>query len=119
MKRRDSGAALAWPLGASAQQAAKVPRIGYLTGNLAANPDLRVAFLQGLRVVRASTAEQIEEWHRAWLAKNERLRADRAARCCLVLVGANTRTEASGGEPLLLALCARCPGRSVVARVTP
>jgi putative tryptophan/tyrosine transport system substrate-binding protein len=55
MKRREfiallSGAALAWPRGgASAEQAAKVPRIGYLSGNLAANPHLPEAFRQGLR----------------------------------------------------------------------
>src|SRR6266702_2042293 len=54
MKRREfiallSIAAMAWPLGASAQQAAKVPRIGYLSGNLAANPHLPEAFRQGLR----------------------------------------------------------------------
>src|SRR3982074_675716 len=41
-----SGGFLAAPLAAGAQQAAKVPRIGYLwAGNLA----LREAFLQGLR----------------------------------------------------------------------
>jgi putative ABC transport system substrate-binding protein len=54
MKRREfiallSGAAAAWPLGASAQQAAKVPRIGYLTASLAANPHLLEAFRHGLR----------------------------------------------------------------------
>jgi putative tryptophan/tyrosine transport system substrate-binding protein len=42
------GAAAAWPLGASAQQAAKVPRIGYLAANLATNPQLTEAFRQGL-----------------------------------------------------------------------
>jgi putative ABC transport system substrate-binding protein len=41
-------ALLAAPLGAGAQQAAKVPRIGYLS-NLAGNPHLTEAFLQGLR----------------------------------------------------------------------
>jgi putative tryptophan/tyrosine transport system substrate-binding protein len=43
------GAVLATPLGAVAQQAAKVPRIGYLALNPARNPHLREAFLQGLR----------------------------------------------------------------------
>jgi len=37
---------LAAPLAAEAQQAGKVARIGYLTTNLAANPQQREAFLQ-------------------------------------------------------------------------
>src|SRR5512138_209343 len=37
------------PLAAAAQQAAKVPRIGYLHPNLAASPHLTEAFRQGLR----------------------------------------------------------------------
>jgi putative tryptophan/tyrosine transport system substrate-binding protein len=37
------------PLAAEAQQAAKVPRIGYLNANLAASPHLTEAFRQGLR----------------------------------------------------------------------
>ncbi len=37
------------PLGAEAQEAAKIARIGYLSVNLAANPHLREAFRQGLR----------------------------------------------------------------------
>ncbi len=40
---------LAAPLAAEAQQAAKVARIGFLAANLAANPHLTEAFLQGLR----------------------------------------------------------------------
>ena len=40
---------LAAQLAAEAQQAAKVPRIGYLTGSLASSPHLREAFRQGLR----------------------------------------------------------------------
>jgi putative ABC transport system substrate-binding protein len=40
---------LAAPLAAEAQQAAKVARIGHLSPNLAASPNLRDAFLQGLR----------------------------------------------------------------------
>jgi putative tryptophan/tyrosine transport system substrate-binding protein len=40
---------LAAPLAARAQQAAKVPRIGYLHPNLVASPHLTEAFRQGLR----------------------------------------------------------------------
>ena len=40
---------LAAPLGAEAQQAAKIARVGYLSPNLATNPHLREAFRQGLR----------------------------------------------------------------------
>ena len=40
---------LAAPLAADAQQAAKIARIGYLVGNLAAGPHLLEAFRQGLR----------------------------------------------------------------------
>ena len=40
---------LAAPLAAEAQQAAKVPRIGYLANNLAAAPRLDEALRQGLR----------------------------------------------------------------------
>ena len=40
---------MAWPLAAEAQQAAKVARIGYLAGNLAAGPHLQEAFRRGLR----------------------------------------------------------------------
>jgi len=43
------GAAAAWPLGASAQQAAKIFRIGYLAGDLATSPHLPEAFRRGLR----------------------------------------------------------------------
>ncbi len=44
-----AGALLAAPLASEAQQAAKVPRIGYLAPNLAAGPLGREAFRQGLR----------------------------------------------------------------------
>jgi putative ABC transport system substrate-binding protein len=53
MDRRDTVIALlalgAAPLAAEAQQAAKVARIGFLSVSLAANPQRRDAFLQGLR----------------------------------------------------------------------
>jgi len=44
-----AGGLLAAPLAAEAQQAAKVARIGFLTGNLAASPHVVEAFLRGLR----------------------------------------------------------------------
>jgi len=44
-----AGGLLAVPLAAEAQQAAKVPRIGYLAVQPAANPHLHEAFRQGLR----------------------------------------------------------------------
>jgi len=44
-----AGGLVAAPLAAEAQQAAKIARIGYLAGNLAAGPHLPEAFRQGLR----------------------------------------------------------------------
>jgi putative ABC transport system substrate-binding protein len=44
-----TGGLVAAPRASEAQQAAKVPRIGYLTGNRATNPHLHEAFRQGLR----------------------------------------------------------------------
>ena len=44
-----TGALLAAPLAAEAQQAAKVPQIGYVGPTLAASPHMIEAFLQGLR----------------------------------------------------------------------
>ena|SRR5437868_7057628 len=53
MNRRDTVLALLAlgkaPLAAEGQQAAKVARIGFLSVSLAANPQRRDAFLQGLR----------------------------------------------------------------------
>jgi putative ABC transport system substrate-binding protein len=44
-----AGGLLAAPLAAYAQQAAKVPRIGFVSATLAVNPHLAEAFRQGLR----------------------------------------------------------------------
>jgi putative tryptophan/tyrosine transport system substrate-binding protein len=43
------GAAAVWPLGARAQQTAKIARIGFLTSGMAVNPHLPEAFRRGLR----------------------------------------------------------------------
>src|SRR6266446_4245728 len=44
-----AGGIVVVPFAAEAQQAAKIARIGYLMVDLATNPDLHKAFLQGLR----------------------------------------------------------------------
>jgi putative ABC transport system substrate-binding protein len=44
-----SGATMAWPLIVSAQQAAKIPRIGYLAASLRIDRHLQEAFLERLR----------------------------------------------------------------------
>jgi ABC-type uncharacterized transport system substrate-binding protein len=53
MRRREFialvGGIIGAPLGAEAEQAVRVARIGYLTGNLAAGPHLHEAFRRGLR----------------------------------------------------------------------
>src|SRR5262245_28854760 len=79
MKRREFitllSAAVAWPLGASAQQAAKVPRIGYLAGNLADNPHLPEAFRQGMRDLGYIEGRNLTIEYRDAAGKYERLPA--------------------------------------------
>jgi ABC-type uncharacterized transport system substrate-binding protein len=103
MKRREfiavlSGAAFAWPVGASAQQAAKVPRIGYLAGNLAANPHLREAFLQGLRDLGYVEGRNVLIEYRDVEGKYERLPALAAE-----LVALKVDVILAGGTPQPLA----------------
>src|SRR5262245_37375211 len=99
MQRRDfiallSGAAAAWPLGATAQQAARVPRIGYLAGNLAANPHLREAFLQGLRDLGYVEGRNVLIEYRDVEGKYERLPAVAAE-----LVALKVDVILAGGTP--------------------
>ncbi len=104
MKRREfiallSIAAMAWPLGASAQQAAKVPRIGYLSGNLAANPHLPEAFRQGLRDLGYVEGRNVVIEYRDAEGKNERLPALAAELVALkvdvILAGATPQSLAA------------------------
>jgi len=70
-----AGGLLAAPLAPEAQQAAKVPRIGFLTGNLAANPQAREAFLQGLRDLGYVEGRNVVIEYRDAEGKYERLPA--------------------------------------------
>ena len=79
VQRRDFliavGAILAAPLAAEAQQAAKVPRIGYLTTSLAASPHLPEAFRQGLRDLGYVEGRNVVIEYRDAEGKPERLPA--------------------------------------------
>jgi putative ABC transport system substrate-binding protein len=102
MRRREFirllGAAVGWPVAANAQQAAKVARIGYLSTNLAANPHLRDAFLQGLRdlgyvegrnvVIEYRDAEGKVERHPALVAELVALEVD-----VIVMAGSTLTTR--------------------------
>jgi putative ABC transport system substrate-binding protein len=102
MRRREFigllGAAAAWPLGASAQQAATVPRIGYLSGNLAANPHLPEAFRQGLRDLGYVEGRNLLIEYRDVEGKYERLPALAAE-----LVALKIDVIVTGGTPQSLA----------------
>ncbi len=70
-----AGALLAAPLAAEAQQAAKVARIGFLAGNLAAIPHMREAFLQGLRDLGYAEGRNVAIEYRDAEGKLDRLPA--------------------------------------------
>jgi putative tryptophan/tyrosine transport system substrate-binding protein len=70
-----AGGLLATSAAAEAQQAAKVPRIGYLTGSLAANPHLPEAFRQGLRDLGYVEDRNVVIEYRSAEGKLERLPA--------------------------------------------
>ena len=83
----------AWPVAASAQQAAKIARIGYLATNLAAGPHLREAFLQGLRDLGYVEGRNVVIEYRDAEGKLERLPALAAELVALkvdVIVAAST-----------------------------
>jgi putative ABC transport system substrate-binding protein len=80
MKRRTflgtlAGSLLAAPLAAEGQQAAKVPRIGYLALNPTANPHLHEAFRQGMRDLGYVEGRNVVIEYRDAEGKPERLPA--------------------------------------------
>ena len=89
-----AGGLLAAPLAAEAQQAAKVARIGYLAGNLAATPHLPEAFRQGLRDLGYVEGRNVVIEYRDAEGKFERLPALAAE-----LVALKVDVIVAGGTP--------------------
>ena len=82
------------PLAASAQQATKVPRIGYLAGNMATAPHLPEAFRQGLRDLGYFEGRNVVIEYRDAEGKLERLPALAAE-----LVARKVDVILAGGTP--------------------
>ena len=98
MNRRESIVALvalgAVPFAAKAQPAAKVPRIGFLSGNRATTPHLHEAFLQGLRDLGYVEGRNVVIEYRDAGGKLERLPALAAE-----LVALKVDVIVAGGTP--------------------
>jgi putative ABC transport system substrate-binding protein len=90
---------LAAPLAAEAQQAATVPRIGYLATNLAGSPHVTEAFLQGLRDLGYVEGRNVVIEYRDAEGKFERLPALAAELVALkvdvIVVGATPQALAA------------------------
>jgi len=93
-----AGGLVAAPLAAEAQQAAKIARIGYLAGNLAASPHLLEAFRQGLRDLGYVEGRNVVIEYRDAEGKLERLPALAAE-----LVALKVDVMQVGGTPHALA----------------
>jgi putative ABC transport system substrate-binding protein len=93
-----AGGLLAAPFAAEAQQAAKVARIGYLAGNLAAFPHLPEAFRQGLRDLGYVEGRNVVIEYRDAEGKYDRLPALAAE-----LVALKVDVILAGGTPQALA----------------
>jgi len=89
---------LAAPLAAEAQPAAKIARIGWLAGNLAASPNLREAFRQGLSDLGYVEGRNVMIEYRDAEGKFERLPALAAE-----LVALRVDVILAGGAPQALA----------------
>src|SRR5262249_37498811 len=106
MDRRDTVLALlalgAAPLAAEAQRAAKVARIGYLSPSLAASPQLRDAFLQGLRDLGYVEGRNVVIEYRDAEGKPERAPALAAELVALkvdvIFIGGSTRVTLAAME---------------------
>ena len=88
-----AGGLLTAPLAAKAQQAAKIPRIGWLANNPAGSPHLLEAFLQGLRDLGYVEGRNVVIEHRSAEGKWERFPALAAELVALkvdVIVAANS-----------------------------
>jgi len=93
-----TGGIVVAPFAAEAQQAVKIARIGYLAGNLAVFPQLREAFLQGLRDLGYVEGRNVVIESRSAEGKLERLPALAAE-----LVALNVEVILAGGTPQALA----------------
>src|SRR5712692_5969368 len=110
------------PVAAEAQQAAKVARIGYLTGNRAANPHLTEAFRQGLRDLGYVEGRNVVIEYRDAEGKYERLPALAAELVALkvdVIVVTNTPAalaakQATRTIPIVLAWVGDAVGSGLV-----
>jgi putative ABC transport system substrate-binding protein len=117
-----AGGLLTAPVAAEAQQSARVPRIGYLTGNLATGLYLREAFLQGLRDLGYVEGRNVAIEYREAEGKYERfpvLAGDLVAPKVDVIVVTNTPAalaakQANRTIPIVLAWAADPVGSGLV-----
>jgi putative ABC transport system substrate-binding protein len=101
-----TGSLLAAPRAAEAQQAAKVPRIGYLALNPTANPHLHEAFRQGLRDLGYVEGRNVVIEYRDAEGKPERLPALAAELVAL-------KVDVLVAQPTVTALAAKRATRTI------
>jgi putative ABC transport system substrate-binding protein len=117
-----SGSLLAAPLAAEAEQAAKVPRIGYLSPNLSVSPHTHEAFRQGLRDLGYVEGRNVVIEYRDAEGKFERLPALAAELVALkvdVIMAPNTAAalavkQATRTLPIVFAVAADPVGSGLV-----
>ena len=112
MTRREVKAALAgaaaWPLGASAQQGARNPRIGFLYGGLAEAMGLRIgALLDGVRAVDGRNMDLVAKSYVAAL--------DRLTELAREIVAERVDVMFAAGPPAVRAATIAAPSHSLVA----